>query len=86
MCQDYRAGAKIDHELDEADLAAGRRIGCPVLVLWARQDELGRWFDVLETWRRSADDVRGRTVDAGHFLAEERPDEVAEELRAFFSG
>ncbi len=86
MCQDYRAGAKIDHELDEADLAAGRRIACPVLVLWAGQDELGRWFDVLETWRRWADDVRGRAVDAGHFLAEERPDEVAEELRAFFSG
>jgi pimeloyl-ACP methyl ester carboxylesterase len=24
-------------------------------------------------------------VDAGHFLAEERPGEVAEELRAFFA-
>jgi haloacetate dehalogenase len=82
MCQDYRAGATIDHELDEADLAAGHRIACPVLVLWAGQDELGRWFDVLETWRRWADDVRGRAVDAGHFFAEERPDEVAEELRA----
>jgi haloacetate dehalogenase len=85
MCQDYRAGATIDHELDEADLAAGRRIRCPVLALWAGCDELGRWFDVLETWRRWADDVRGHAVDAGHFLAEERPGEVAEELRAFFA-
>ena len=85
MCQDYRAGATIDHELDEADLSAGRRILCPVLALWAGQDELGRWFDVLETWRRWAADVRGRAVDAGHFLAEEKPSEVAEELRAFFA-
>jgi haloacetate dehalogenase len=85
MCQDYRAGATIDHELDEADLAAGRRIRCPVLALWAGRDELGRWFDVLETWRRWAEDVRGHAVDAGHFLAEERPGEVAEELRAFFA-
>jgi haloacetate dehalogenase len=85
MCEDYRAGATIDHELDEADLAAGRRILCPVLALWSGRDELGRWFDVLETWRRWAVDVRGRAVDAGHFLAEERPDEVAEELRAFFA-
>lgn len=84
MCQDYRAGATIDHELDEADLADGRRIESPVLVLWAGRDELGRWFDVLETWRGWADDVRGRAVDAGHFLAEERPEEVAAELRDFF--
>jgi haloacetate dehalogenase len=84
MCQDYRAGATVDHELDEADLAAGRRIACPVLALWAGRDELGRWFDVLATWRRWAEDVRGRAVDAGHFLAEERPDEVARELRGFF--
>ena len=84
MCQDYRAGATIDHELDEVDLGAGRRIECPLLVLWAGRDELGRWFDVLETWRRWADDVRGRALDSGHFLAEERPAEVAAELRAFF--
>lgn len=53
-----------------------------MLALWAGQDELDRWFDVLETWRR-AGDVRGRAIDAGHFLAEERPEEVAAELRAF---
>jgi haloacetate dehalogenase len=84
MCQDYRAGATIDHELDEADLAQGRRIECPVLALWAGRDELGGWFDVVRTWRRWAADVRGRAIDAGHFLAEERPEEVAAELRAFF--
>jgi haloacetate dehalogenase len=85
MCQDYRAGATIDHEHDEADVAAGRRIECPLLVLWAGREELGRWFDVLETWRRWADDVRGRALDCGHFLAEERPEEVAAELRVFLS-
>jgi haloacetate dehalogenase len=39
---------------------------------------------VLATWRDWADDVRGRAIDAGHFLAEEAPEEVYEELRAFF--
>jgi haloacetate dehalogenase len=86
MCEDYRAGTTIDHELDEDDLAAGRRIRCPVLALWAGRDELGRWFDVIATWRRWADDVRGRALDCGHFLAEERPEEVTSELRAFFRG
>jgi haloacetate dehalogenase len=86
MCEDYRAGATYDHHADEADAAAGRRIACPVLALWAGRDELGRWFDVLETWRRWCDgEVAGRALDCGHFLAEERPEETSSELRAFFA-
>jgi haloacetate dehalogenase len=86
MCEDYRAGATIDNELDEADLRAGRKIGCPVLVLWSGRDELEEWWDVLEIWRGWADDVRGRPLDCGHYLAEEAPDETYAELRAFFTG
>ena len=33
-CEDYRAGATLDRAHDEADLAAGRTIACPVLALW----------------------------------------------------
>ncbi len=83
MCEDYRAGASIDDKIDEADRAAGRRITCPVLALWAARDELPRWLDVLETWRGWADDVTGHGIDAGHHLAEEAPDEVAAALRTF---
>ena len=85
MCEDYRAGATIDRELDEADRGR-RRIACPVLALWSGREELGRWFDVLSIWRAWADDVHGRALDCGHFLAEEAPEETYEELRAFFSG
>jgi haloacetate dehalogenase len=84
MCEDYRAGATIDTELDEADLRAGRRIACPVLVLWAGRDELEEWWDVLDIWRGWAGDVRGRPLDSGHYLAEEAPEETYAELRAFF--
>jgi haloacetate dehalogenase len=85
MCEDYRAGATIDFELDEADRGK-RRIACPVLALWSGREELGRWFDVLDVWRQWADDVRGRALDCGHFLAEEAPEETYEELRTFFAG
>lgn len=84
MCEDYRAGATIDVALDEADRGR-QRIACPVLALWSGREELDRWYDVLAIWRGWADDVRGRTIDGGHYLAEEAPDEVAAELRAFFS-
>jgi haloacetate dehalogenase len=86
MCEDYRAGATIDDAEDRRDQRRGRRIRCPVLALWAGRDELARWFDVLEVWRGWADDVTGRAIDSGHFMAEERPDDIARELLGFFEG
>jgi haloacetate dehalogenase len=85
MCEDYRAGASCDFELDEADRAARRRIACPVLVLWAGRDDATKLFgDPLVIWRDWADDVSGRALDCGHYLAEEAPEETYSELRRFF--
>jgi haloacetate dehalogenase len=83
ICEDYRAGATFDFQLDEAD-RGNRRIACPVLALWGSRGALQDWYDVLAIWRDWADDVRGRALESGHFLAEEAPDETYEELRAFF--
>ena len=52
MCEDYRAGASIDLQHDEADL--GTRLPCPTLVLWGVHGAMHRLFDVLETWRPRA--------------------------------
>ncbi len=82
MCEDYRAGATIDYALDEADRGQ-KRIQCPVLALWSGRGELSSWYDVLAIWREWADDVRGQAIDAGHYLAEERPDETYAALSAF---
>jgi haloacetate dehalogenase len=86
MCEDYRAGATYDYELDEADRAAGRRISSRLLVLWGGRGDLGELCgDPLAVWRGWADDVSGRAVDCGHYLAEEAPEETYAELRAFFA-
>jgi haloacetate dehalogenase len=82
-CEDYRAGATFDFELDEADRTSGRRIGCPVLALWAGKGQLPNWYDVVGIWRDWADDVRGQPIDSGHYMAEEAPDETYAALRAF---
>ena len=51
VCEDYRAGATIDRRLDEADLAAGRKIACPTFLIWAT-DYIGkRNPDPLAIWR-----------------------------------
>lgn len=84
ICEDYRAGATFDYQLDEADRGT-RKIACPLLALWGSRGALHNWYDVLAIWRDWADDVRGRAIESGHFLAEEAPDETYEELRAFFT-
>jgi haloacetate dehalogenase len=85
ICEDYRAAASVDMTHDEADRAAGRRIAAPTLVLWGAQGRLEAWYDVLAIWRDWARDVRGRALDCGHYLPEERPREVVAELEAFFA-
>jgi haloacetate dehalogenase len=80
-CEDYRAAATIDLEHDRADLAT--KIRMPVLVLWGKHGVIERLFDPLNDWRAVAFDVRGRALDCGHFLPEEKPAEVLGELRDF---
>jgi haloacetate dehalogenase len=85
MCEDYRAGAGFDRQLDAEDKAARRFIGCPVQVLWGRKGALEAWYDVLEIWREWAPDVRGQALDCGHFIPEEKPAETLELLGGFFA-
>ena len=83
-CEDYRAGVGIDLEHDEADW--DKKIQCPLLALWAAKGNVARFFSpVLDHWKEKALDARGRGLDAGHYLAEEVPDLIFEEYKAFFS-
>lgn len=84
MMEDYRAGAGIDLDHDRADREAGRKLACPVLVLW----EEGRTVfgeTPIEVWRRWADTVEGHAVVAGHMLAEEAPDDVITAVLPFLA-
>jgi haloacetate dehalogenase len=84
MCEDYRAGLGLDRAHDEADRRAGRRIGCPVLVAWAAEDDMEDLYgDPLAIWARWAGDLRGARIPSGHHMAEEAPEALAAELLAF---
>lgn len=89
ICEEYRAAATIDHEHDLADRRAGRRIRCPVLVLWSARGPLNSWYadagGPLALWRAWADDVRGGPLDGGHFFPEELPQQTADEVTRFFT-
>lgn len=83
ICEDYRAGATCDRQLDDEDRAGGRTISSPLQVLWAGKGALAAWYDPLEIWRQWADDVTGTAIDSGHFMVEERPAETLAALRTF---
>ncbi len=82
-CEDYRASAAIDLLHDEADVS--QKVVCPLLVLWGEKAFIGRKYDVLETWRERANDVRGGVIPGGHFLPEEAPDETYRALYEFLT-
>ncbi len=83
-CEDYRAAASIDLEHDRVDIQAGRKVSCPLLVLWGQRGVIEKCFHPLEDWAEVATNARGRSLPGGHYLAEELPDEVVAELTAFF--
>jgi haloacetate dehalogenase len=86
MCEDYRATFGIDLDMDTADFAAGRKITCPVLLLWGATGGVGRNHRPLEIWASYAADIRGgKALPCGHYLSDEAPQETYAELRAFFA-
>ena len=89
ICEEYRAAATIDREHDRVDRAAGRRIDCPVLVLWSAGGTLDEWYEdeggPLALWRGWCRDVRGHAVQGGHFFPEVAPSVTADALRRFLT-
>src|SRR5205085_12396818 len=86
MCEDYRATFGVDLEMDAKDFAAGRKITCPVLLLWGATGGVGRHHDSMAIWPRYASDIRaGKAVPSGHYLVDEAPDETCHELRNSFA-
>ena len=81
-CEDYRAASSIDLAHDEEDM--DKKISCPLLVLWGNEGFVHRKYDVLSTWQQRASDVFGKALDSGHFIPEENPEQVLEELLGFF--
>jgi haloacetate dehalogenase len=82
-CEDYRAAATIDLVHDREDRAAGRRVRCPLLALWGANGVVQKCFEPLHDWRRVADDVRGHALPAGHYIPEEVPELLVDEVESF---
>lgn len=83
VCEDYRAAATIDLQHDAHDSEA--KISVPLLALWGEYGTVGALYDVLQTWRDKATDVRGTALPCGHSLMEEQPALFTEQVLQFLS-
>ena len=67
MCEDYRASASLDLKIDAADIKAGKKIQCPLQVLWAAQNRVdGKIYDVLSIWKDEGVNVTGKGLPGSH--------------------
>lgn len=85
MCEDYRASAGMDIGIDEADIAAGKKIECPLNVLWGDNAAMGRQYDVMGIWKLEATNVEGKAMPGGHNFLMENPGPTYTELKRFLS-
>ena len=79
---------ELDLEHDAID--RDRKLECPVLVLWGGVMpkrpgwQTGGSLDMMTVWKQRADNVRGKGMNCGHFIPEERPHELVSEIMAFY--
>jgi Predicted hydrolases or acyltransferases (alpha/beta hydrolase superfamily) len=86
MCDDYRAAATVDLEHDRRDREQGRRLTCPLRVVWGEFGGLNQCLNPLEHWEQYSDNVQGSAFSCGHYIAEEAPELLIQDAMKFFSG
>ena len=84
VCEDYRAGATLDFDMDKADFDAGRKVKCPALIIWGEKSHTEKMFDARVAWPLYAENIyKLCPLPCGHYPAEQVPDRVYTELSAF---
>jgi haloacetate dehalogenase len=85
-CEDYRACATIDLEMDTEDIKRGNKIKMPLLSIWGGKGNTGATVDsVIPIWQERAElPVVGGPLNCGHYIPEEAPDETYDWFMKFF--
>lgn len=82
-CEDYRAAASIDLEHDEDH--RWNLVACPTRVVWGQAGVVGQLFDPVADWQaRCRLAVDGVALAGGHFLPEQCPDLLLDQMTGFF--
>jgi len=83
VCEDYRASASIDLVHDQASLDAGDALEMPVHVIWGEHGVIQQCFKPLQSWAPFARTLSGCALPCGHYIAEEMPEQLVEQVIRF---
>ena len=85
LCEDYRASAGIDLVHDQLDLDEKNFVKQPLLVLWGEQGVVHQCFEPLKEWSKLAVNVQGKALPCGHYIPEEAPELLLNQVQLFFN-
>ena len=86
-CEDYRACATTDLEMDTVDVENGVTFEKPTLILWGGKSHTGTVHgDLIPIWKKWCPNAIGGPIDCGHYTQEEAPDDVYDWFMKFFLG
>ncbi len=85
ICEDYRASATIDLEHDQCDIDSGKKLDCPLLILWGQNGIIDECFSPLSEWEKVANNISGNAVPSGHYIPEEVPDILLDQVFTFLN-
>lgn len=88
MCEDYRAAAVLDLEMQRKDRDDGRYIQCRTRALWGLHGVCEKMFKPVDEWGKVVkpgmlDEQGSKAVDCGHYIPEEKPAELVKEILDF---
>lgn len=85
LCEDYRASAGIDLVHDQLDLDQKNFLQQPLLVLWGEQGVVHQCFEPLKEWSKLAVNVQGKALPCGHYIPEEAPELLLDQVKLFLN-
>ena len=85
LCEDYRASAGIDLVHDQLDLDEKNFVKQPLLVLWGEQGVVHQCFEPLKEWSKVAVNVQGKALPCGHYIPEEAPELLLDQVKLFLN-
>ena len=83
LCEDYRASASIDLIHDQLDIDTKNFLHQPLLVLWGEQGVVNQCFEPLKEWSKLAVNVKGHALPCGHYIPEEAPELLLNQVQSF---
>jgi len=84
VCEDYRASATLDLQWDLADKAAGRKVSCPVMLLWGQTSHTSRERPP-EIWQEYVTHIAyAEALPCGHYPMEQASGPTLQAMLNFF--